>query len=780
MPKAAAPNSRLAVSAIFGAFAVLSFIGGIASNILANYVSPWFDNHKWVIWLACGVAIIVAIVAVVWEKGGDVEPESPSSAVQASGNRAVAISGDNSGAIITGDGNVIGAGIQGDVVARDKVTNIHYHAAAKERSASHQLPAPKLDFTGRETELAELKAHLRQNGQRGVAIAGAQGMGGVGKTELAVKLAAELKDEYPAAQIFFDLRGFSERPVTTAQALEHAIRALDPEMMGRLPETIEELQALYLARLNGQRALLVWDNVTDAAHVAPLTPPAGCAMIVTSRLHFTLPGLQACNLEALPPADARQLLQRIAARLTDAEADRFAELCGRLPLALRLTGSALAERPNIKPEKYAAQFAAKLAQMELPDEIEASFSLSYEFIGRAQPDGLQRWWRQLAVFPATFDDAAAAAVWQMASEGKVDDATGVLAELIRYSLVDYDAASERYELHDLARVFADSRMEEEEHAAAQLRHAQHFCGVLAEAGKLYLAGGEQVKAGLALFDHERSNIVVGMAWAAGQLEANQQAAELCVEYPNIGGYVINLRLHSREWIRWLEKQLAAARQLHQREMEGNALGNLGLAYTALCEPDKAIEFHEQDLAIRREIGNRHSEGGPLGNLGLAYANLGEPHKALEFYEQALLIDREIGDRRGEGATLNNLGNVYQDLGELHKAIEFYEQALVINREIGDRRAESYVLGNLGIAYKDLGAPRKAIEFLKQCLEVNREIADRYGEGAALWNTAQLLISLGAYGRAIECAEAALEILEEIEDPHAAMVREQLAEWRGQS
>jgi hypothetical protein len=136
-----------------------------------------------------------------------------------------------------------------------------------------------------------LKAHLRRGGQRGVAIAGAQGVGGVGKTELAVQLAAELKDEYPDAQIFLDLRGAGESPVAPAQALEHAIRSLDPALIGRLPEAVGELQALYRSLLDGKRALLVWDNARDAAQVEPLVPPAGAAMIVTSRLHFTLPGL---------------------------------------------------------------------------------------------------------------------------------------------------------------------------------------------------------------------------------------------------------------------------------------------------------------------------------------------------------------------------------------------------------------------------------------------------------------------------------------------------------
>jgi tetratricopeptide (TPR) repeat protein len=592
----------------------------------------------------------------------------------------------------------------------------------------HQLPAPKPDFTGSRAELDELKAHLRHDGQRGVAIAGVQGMGGVGKTELAINLAAELKAEYPDAQIFLDLRGVSERPVTSEQALEFAIRSLDPQLIGRLPEAIAELQSLYRSLLDGKRALLVWDNARDAAQVEPLIPPAGSAMIVTSRLHFTLPGLFARNLEALPEADARLLLLRIAPRLTETQAGQLAKLCGRLPLALRLVGSALAERPNIKPEKYAEQLADAGKRLAL---VDASLSLSFALLDETQR-GL---WPRLAVFPATFDDAAAGAVWQMAE----DDVMGALAELIRYSQVDYDPQSDRYELHDLARLFADARMEEQERHATRASHAQHFCGVLAEAGNLYLAGGEQVKAGLALFDRERANIEAGMAWATSRMEADWQAAELCVEYPNAGAYVIQLRLHPREQIRWLETQLVAARRLQRRDYEGDALGNLGLAYADLGEVRKAVEFFEQQLIIAREISDQRSEGHALGNLGMAYYYLGEARKSIEFHEQSLVISREISDRRGEGDALNSLGLAYFDLGEARKAIEFHEQYLAIAREIGDRR----------------------------------------GEGNALWNTARALDGLGERWRAVECAEAALKIFEEIESPHAAMVRAGLAKWRQQ-
>ena len=81
------------------------------------------------------------------------------------------------------------------------------------------------------------------------------------------------------------------------------------------------------------------------------------------------------------------------------------------------------------------------------------------------------------------------------------------------------------------------------------------------------------------------------------------------------------------------------------------LGNLGIAYTALGEPRRAIELYEQPLVIAREIGDHHGQSAALINLGLAYSDLGEPRRAVELYVQQLAIVREIGDRRGEGNAL---------------------------------------------------------------------------------------------------------------------------------
>ncbi len=167
----------------------------------------------------------------------------------------------------------------------------------------------------------------------------------------------------------------------------------------------------------------------------------------------------------------------------------------------------------------------------------------------------------------------------------------------------------------------------------------------------------------------------------GQTGDRSVAAGVCGRYPLAGAYVLYLRQHARERIGWLEASVGVARRLHDRAMEGAALGNLGVAYAALGETRRAIEFHEQALEIAREIGDRRGESAALGNLGIAYAALGETRRAIELYDQRLEIAREIGDRRGEGISLYNLGDELAEAGERGQAIARVQEALEIFEEI---------------------------------------------------------------------------------------------------
>jgi tetratricopeptide (TPR) repeat protein len=666
--------------------------------------------------------------------------------------------------------------VGGDYAGRDVITNI-YNAPAPAVSAPpvltlHQLRAPVGDFVGREKEIAELTAALR--GGASVAITGISGMGGIGKTELAFYVAERLRDTYPDAQLVLDMRGTDNPTRDPADALAACIRAF-AGVEQPLPDDLPELTRIYRNTLDGKRALILLDNASDGAQARPLLPPAGSALLVTSRNVVTLPHMTRVTLEQLSSTEARKLLRNIAPRVPEDTADRICFLCGYLPLAIRAAGSLLDVTADLAPETYAEQLQDERRRLErigaegVDLSVEASFGLSY---ARLTPDAA-RVFRQLAVFPAFFDARAEETVCEDLDHKH-------LSELLRRNLVRYNADTQRYSLHDLARLFADSRMTDDERPATRMRHATHYLTVLGECSDLYLKGGDVIKSGLALFDVERRNIEAGQEWACRHSSGDDAAARLCYGYPDAGADVLTLRQHPRESISWFEAALAAARQLKDRASEGRHLGNLGNAYDALGEYQRAIEFHEQRLSIARDIGDRRGEGNALGNLGVVYSNLGEARRAVEFYEQQLIITRDMGDRRGEGSALGNLGIAYNNLGETRRGVEYHEQALVAKREIGDRKGEGKGLTNLGNAYINLGETRRAVEVYEQAVKIHRELGNRPSEAIALFNISLSLDELGDRAKAIAHAEVALEIFEQIESPHAERARAKLERWRGEA
>jgi tetratricopeptide (TPR) repeat protein len=584
-----------------------------------------------------------------------------------------------------------------------KTTTVPPPSTASALRPLHQLPAPPADFVGREPELAELRAAMATGG---FTICGLLGMGGVGKTALALKLAHEFRRAFPDGQIYLDLRGMSENPIAPDEAAAHVIRSFHPETP--LPEA-PQLAALYREVLHDKRVLLLMDNAADREQVEPLLPPDTCALLVTSRQRFSLPGLFRRDLDQLPAEDACALLRKISPRIGDQDAT-LAHLCGFLPFALRLAASTLAERTDLKVADYLHRLEQEGQKAKLG---EAALGVSYALL----PEALQERFRALAVFPVGFDAPAAAAVWNLT--GKEEETDEALGELVRRSLLEGEEG--RYRLHDLTRAYARFSFTYEEEEAARARHAHHFVTVLSAATELYLQGNEHILSGLSIFDRERSNILAGQAWAVERADVSDDAARVANQFPYSGAHLLKLRLSPHEQIAWVEPGLAGARKLGDRLLEGAHLGGLGIAYAALGETHQAIEHFEHYLAIARETGDRRGEGNALGNLGNAYADLGETRRAIDLHAQDLAIRREIGDRRGEGNALGNLGTAYADLGETRQAIELYEQRLEIAREIGDRRGEANASWNLGAAYEKLGEIARAVNCMQACVDFEREV-----------------------------------------------------------
>jgi hypothetical protein len=461
-------------------------------------------------------------------------------------------------------------------------------------SPLHQLPSPPADFTGREADLHELRKGIEQGGTH---ISGLQGQGGVGKTALALKLANELVPRYPDAQIFIDLMGVSEKPVTPTEAMGYVIRSFDPK--APLLDNENEIRAAYNSALHEKRVLLLLDNARDAAQVQPLIPPAGCVLLVTSRKHFALPGLQAKALDALPPSEAKTLLLRIAPRISS-ESDAIAKLCGYLPLALRLAASTIAERPDLPPVEYARRLGDEKQRLKVlsssssGESVEASIGLSYGLLDSE----MQKLWRTLGVFPDSFQSTAAAALWQIDPERAHD----VLGRFMSLSLLEWHSDKGRYRLHDLVRIFTNGRLTPAERLDYESRHLAYYASLLRTAAH---ANDSSIS-----LDWE--NIKTGQQRAAAHVTEHRVYAESCIQYAMQGDPIgclagfLTVGLH----IKWLKDALKAARYLGNDNVLIHVLTTLGMATSfggTLEHLKTARQYFDEALRIAKKTKDEAAE-----------------------------------------------------------------------------------------------------------------------------------------------------------------------------
>lgn len=622
--------------------------------------------------------------------------------------------------------------------------------------APFQLPSPLPDFVGRRGESETLLKALEPSAQ--ARVAGVCGMGGAGKTALALVVANKLRDEFPHAQLFVELHSMRDESLELAEALKRCIKQLG--IRGKLPDSLEELSKIYRHNLSGRRALVVLDDAANEVQVRAFMPPQGCALLVTSQKKLVVPGITNVRLPPLSASEAHDLLTVIAPHVGADEAREIAGLCGHLPLALRAAGSLLSAADDLAPASYARQLHDEQTRLNALDRktgqileigVEATFNISYERLG----EEVRRTFRQLAVFPGTFD--------RRAEEMVCEDTAGErLSDLVRLSLVFFEERTGRYRLHDLVRLYAVQRLPAHEREAGSWHHSEHYLEVAREVEELYERRVTSERA-LELFEAEWENLRAGRAWAAQHAAGDDNAALSCLHYADALKHLIYLRRHPREQASWAESALAASRLLKQPVTEGRYLCHLGTAYS-LTEPLRAVEYYRQALDMARETGDRLGEGNALGGLGNAYANLGRDEQAIECYEECLLLLYDLSDGRGAGRTLTNLGNIYAGRRQHHLAVEFYRRALEVAREIGDRRGEAVALCNLGDEKVNSGESRSAALDYRRALSLMTEAADLHGQAAALTGLGNAHSMLGEHPQAVACFQKALVISREVGDP----------------
>jgi hypothetical protein len=250
VPQLQNPSSRRAW-VIPGLVATILFIGAVASNLIASYLETTLKPYSRWVWIMFVIALIVAVgTAIVEARRRDRPPVSNAATgetriVSASGERSVAMDGkaENS-QIVTGDQNVLGDKVDGDAKFRDKITYNIQQGASAPINALHQLRAPVGDFVGRELEIDTLIKALRRESR--ACITGISGMGGIGKTELALLVANRVSADYPDAQFFINLQGTDDNPRSPHDVMATCIRAPTREVNDREASVIRACRKIVL------------------------------------------------------------------------------------------------------------------------------------------------------------------------------------------------------------------------------------------------------------------------------------------------------------------------------------------------------------------------------------------------------------------------------------------------------------------------------------------------------------------------------------------------------
>lgn len=729
----------------------------VGAAFLLGAIISWFDNLTATEPVGLGKWIFDILVALVGAGSGikgwiDWKKETPSQVTN--------ITASDGAQIATGNH---GRNIQAEEYKEQNIQN-YFEASKPEKifSPLYQLPQPPADFTGRKKLIEQLLSDF--NSHKGAAISGLTGMGGIGKTALGLEVAHKIAEKYPDAQIFLDLKG-TTTPLSAIDIARHVILSFKPAAdLRALDES--NFQAAYQSVLHGKKALLFLDNARSAEQIAPLRPPETCAMLVTSRWTFVVPGLQNRRVDVMDEGDAKEFLLELCPRIGE-KASELAKNCGFLPLALRIAGSFLQVNNDWPIETYIAQLrdhkhrlitlreSRKEADLTAVPDLLATFELSYNQLTEEN----QRRWRMLGVFNSSFSKHAVKEICKLTKDETIKTAN----HLNRYSLVILDVDTGRYTIHDLLRDFAISKLNNEEEFLLRSNFAKYYLELLRHANNLYLQGRENIKLSLQILDLELENIIAAQLWAT-ENSGLGDILELVNEFPNAGYKILPLRLHPRVHLSWLISGIESAKKLGDEKNKVSYLSNLGGRYSALGEFDIAIKYYEKALAAAQLSNDRAFESHVIGNIGSVYIHTGEIGKAFEFLQKALLIKREIDDQKGIGWIGNKLGVLHRKNGNPDRAIEFHQESLRIAREQGDKDEEADSIDELGIAYDHLGNPDKAINYFLDALRIAKEIGNRDLEGIILNNLGVVHGKMGNMDKAIEYLLQQLEFARELENP----------------
>ncbi|MFJ6938927.1 BTAD domain-containing putative transcriptional regulator [Streptomyces sp. NPDC101132] len=666
-------------------------------------------------------------------------------------------------------------------------------APAPATNVPAQLPVESASFTGRHKELRQLDRMLDERlGQSPLAMAAISGIGGVGKTALAVHWANQIAARFPDGQLFADLRGYDEKdePVTPATTLDRFLRALGVPAP-QIPSDPQERAALYRSVLGGKRVLIVLDNARSFQQIRPLLPGNGrCCVVITGRdLMDDLIGDYAVlqiGLNTMAPEEATALLAEIAGPdrigANPIATERLGMLCDRLPLALRIAGARLAAKPHWSVRNLVSRLEDQRRRLDelSPGEggVRAGFRLSY----RDLSSGARELYRRLGLL--TVPDFAA---WVGAALVDTDilDAENLIEQLVDAQLLEVAPGSgpvTRYRFQDLLRLFAWECAQAEESPEARgtaLKRAYSGWLTLADCARRRTYGGSHAVGygegveRLTLPDELVEELLADpMEWFESERTALADVIDQAAAADD-SAYAWGLTVNSttlfeahnylEDWRSCAEHALAAAQRVGDRLGEATMLRSLGTLAIYQRQYEEAQGWLDRALTLFDGSGEVHGRAVTLRNLALCARFSGEVELALRMAREALEGFRTAEDVAGESHVLGLLAQLELERGDIAAGIALCTEAIAKSREAGSVRGETQNTYRLAEALMRRGDPAAAEEACFTVLELTREDGDRLGEAHALRGIGEARWRQGEWAEADIVLEQALEAAKEVGD-----------------
>ncbi|WP_259408259.1 tetratricopeptide repeat protein [Streptomyces akebiae] len=609
------------------------------------------------------------------------------------------------------------------------------------------------------------------------------GMGGVGKTALALESAHRARAEgwFPGGFLFVDLRGYDDDPATADQAVVALLDALGVRGSDLPPTTARQYDTFRtLLAQRHDRTLLILDNASDPSQYLPLLPGTDHhRVLITSRERPDALPVRVIALEALDPDESAALITR-ALHYADERDDRptrepdalheLTALCGHLPLALQIAAATLRRRRH--RHEGIASLVEEIRAAGDPTTALDNGSPGTDLYGRSlvlRPvletsyhrlrEDRARLLRLLSLAPDSETTTEAVAALADADTTSVLAPLEYLAAAHLVTPVRDDRAQgsmPRWRLHDLVRAYGmsvvagDAGLRREGEAARQRVLALYVRWADAATHRLRRVAGGQDSQGrfvtrqkaLEWLDRERAGLVAAVRWAA-----EEPFTAAAVELASHLAMYLEWRRFFDDWITVAGIARSAAHRSGDRIAEARAWDHLGIAMRDTGRAKEAVDAHTRALALFRTSGGHAGEARSWNNLGLALLSARRLKEAASAHTQALELFRAVGDRLGEADAWGSLGISLGAAGRPEEALTALARARDLYQAVGDRLGEANAWANLAFAQRDARRMNEAIEAYGRSLEIFEEFENWYGAGQTLEHLAMIHEAVGARDQA---------------------------------